>query len=250
MKKVKAKKRFGQHFLKDEIIAQDIVDSLSFFQNYKTILEIGPGMGILTKYLLDKENIDFFVCELDFESVEFLKQNFPKLSNNIIQGDFLKLNLQNLFEEPFGIIGNFPYNISSQIIFKTIENHKIIPELVGMFQKEVAQRICAKPGNKTYGIISVLSQAFYETEYLFTVNENVFSPPPKVKSAVIRLKRKEKELNCEIPKLFQVVKIAFNQRRKMLRNSLKSILEIPEHLAQKRPEQLSLDDFVELANLV
>ncbi|MDX1829785.1 MAG: 16S rRNA (adenine(1518)-N(6)/adenine(1519)-N(6))-dimethyltransferase RsmA [Lutibacter sp.] len=247
---VRAKKHLGQHFLKDEEIAKKIADSLTE-KNYENVLEIGPGMGVLTKYLLQKK-FKTSVIEIDSESVEYLKANYLNLANNIISKDFLKINLSDYFQEnQVAIIGNFPYNISTQIVFKTLENKQQIPEFSGMFQKEVAQRIASKPGSKVYGILSVLAQAFYTVEYLFTVPPDVFNPPPKVDSGVIRLIRKE---NYTLPvneKLFyKIVKLGFNQRRKTLRNSLKS-LNLSDKLKQdaifaKRPEQLSVEQFIEL----
>lgn len=247
---VRAKKHLGQHFLKDEEIAKKIADSLTE-KNYENVLEIGPGMGVLTKYLLQKK-FKTSVIEIDIESVEYLKANYLNLANNIISKDFLKINLSDYFgENQVAIIGNFPYNISTQIVFKTLENKHQIPEFSGMFQKEVAQRIASKPGSKIYGILSVLAQAFYNVEYLFTVPPEVFNPPPKVDSGVIRLIRKE---NYTLPvneKLFyKIVKLGFNQRRKTLRNSLKSF-NLSDKLKQdpifaKRPEQLSVEQFIEL----
>jgi len=190
MEKVKAKKHLGQHFLKDESIAKAIADTLNL-EGYEDVLEIGPGMGVLTKYLLEKP-INTYVIEIDTESVTYLDANYPKLKNQIISKDFLKYDINEVFEgKQFAIIGNFPYNISTQIVFRTLELRNQIPEFAGMFQKEVAERICEKKGSKTYGILSVLVQAFYDAEYLFTVDENVFIPPPKVKSGVLRLRRKE-----------------------------------------------------------
>ncbi len=250
MNKVKAKKHLGQHFLKDENIAQKIADTLTF-QGYKNVLEIGPGMGMLTKYLLNKP-CNTYVIEIDRESVAYLNEQYPELSAHIISGDFLKSDITNVMgDDPFAVIGNFPYNISSQIVFKTIELRDYIPEFAGMFQKEVAARICEKEGSKTYGILSVLVQAFYEAEYLFTVSEHVFTPPPKVKSGVLRLTRKKNyQLQCNEKLFFQVVKMAFNQRRKTLRNSLKSLL-LSDNLKEdaifgQRPEQLSVQDFIRL----
>ncbi|NLP57768.1 16S rRNA (adenine(1518)-N(6)/adenine(1519)-N(6))-dimethyltransferase RsmA [Lutibacter sp. B1] len=247
---VKAKKHLGQHFLKDELIAQKIADSLTE-NGYKNVLEIGPGMGVLTKYLL-KKNLKTYVIEIDTESVDYLKAHYLNLADRIISKDFLKINLTDYFDdEPIAIIGNFPYNISSQIVFKTLENRDQIPEFSGMFQKEVAMRIAEKEGSKTYGILSVLTQAFYNVEYLFTVPPTVFNPPPKVDSGVIRLIRKK---NYTLPvdeKLFyKVVKTAFNQRRKTLRNSLKT-LNLSDNLREdtifaKRPEQLSVTEFINL----
>lgn len=247
---VRAKKHLGQHFLKDEFIAEKIAGTLT--QNgYNKVLEIGPGMGVLTKYLL-KEKYTTSVIEIDTESIEYLKVHFLNLSNRIINDDFLKIDIKNIFnQEQFAIIGNFPYNISSQIVFKTIENRDYIPELCGMFQKEVAQRIAEKPGTKTYGILSVLAQAFYDIEYLFTVPPSVFNPPPKVESGVIRLVRKEDySLPVDVTFFFKVVKTAFNQRRKTLRNSLKSF-QLSDKLREdvifaKRPEQLSVQQFIAL----
>lgn len=254
MDKVRAKKHLGQHFLKDENIARNIAESLTGYGNYKTILEIGPGMGVLTKFLLERKDFEIFVAEIDRDSVAYLKTHYPSLSPNIIEGDFLRMSLEDKFKEPFAVIGNFPYNISSQIMFRILENRDLIPEAAGMFQKEVAERIAAPPGSKTYGILSVLLQAFYKIEYLFTVHEHVFSPPPKVKSAVIRLQRNDTSaLSCDEKKFFSVVKMAFNQRRKTLRNSLKQMGYSSEALSdpifEKRPEQLSVKDFEHLTNL-
>ena len=249
MGKVRAKKNLGQHFLNDLNIAQMIADSLQH-QAYKQVLEIGPGMGVLTQFLLKKDS-EVFVIEIDTESVVYLKTHFPQLNNHIIEGDFLKLPLNEIFKEPFALIGNFPYNISSQILFKALEHKDIIPEIAGMFQKEVAERLASQPGNKNYGIISVLLQAYYDVEYLFTVNEDVFTPPPKVKSGVIRLIRKENQtLDCDEKLFRRVVKTAFNQRRKTLRNALKSINLVDEKKAEPylglRAENLSVDDFIQL----
>ena len=249
METVKAKKRLGQHFLKDENIAKKIVDCLD--GDVKNVLEIGPGMGVLTQYLLMKENYNLFVVEIDKESVSYLENHFPQFKQRILEEDFLKLDVQTVFSGEFSVIGNFPYNISSQILFKVLDNKNHIPEVVGMFQKEVAIRVASKPGNKDYGILSVLLQAFYDIEYLFTVEPEVFMPPPKVKSAVIRLKRNAvSQLECDEQKFKQLVKAAFNQRRKTLRNSLKSFLFIDEFtqedIFKKRPEQLSVEEFVYL----
>ena len=251
---VKAKKFLGQHFLTDEGIAQDIADALTL-KNYKNVLEIGPGMGVLTKYLL-KKPITTYVIEIDGESVEYLQANYLNLASRIIEKDFLKYNLNEVFNnEPFAIIGNFPYNISTQIVFKTLEMRDQIPEFSGMFQKEVAQRICSKEGSKVYGILSVLTQAFYKAEYLFTVPPNVFNPPPKVDSGVLRLTRKENNtLPCNEKLFFRVVKAAFQQRRKTLRNSLKTF-NLSDTLKQdtifgKRPEQLNVEQFINLTVLI
>ncbi|MDQ6528743.1 16S rRNA (adenine(1518)-N(6)/adenine(1519)-N(6))-dimethyltransferase RsmA [Flavobacterium sp. LHD-85] len=250
MEKVKAKKHLGQHFLKDESVAKAIADTLTL-KGYDEVLEIGPGMGVLTKYLLEKP-ITTHVIEIDTESVAYLDAHYPKLKDKIISQDFLKYNINEVYQnKQFAIIGNFPYNISSQIVFRTLELRDQIPEFSGMFQKEVAERICEKKGSKTYGILSVLAQAFYDTEYLFTVNENVFIPPPKVKSGVMRMTRKEDySLPCSEKLFFTVVKTAFQQRRKTLRNSLKT-LNLSDNLREdtifdKRPEQLSVDEFIEL----
>lgn len=246
---VRAKKFLGQHFLKDENIARQIAESLTGQTTH--VLEIGPGMGVLTKYLHANEFLDFHAIEIDSESVVYLHEHYPQL--HVIEGDFLALNLAELFSEPFAVIGNFPYNISSQILFKVFDNRNQIPEVVGMFQKEVAERVAAKPGSKTYGILSVLLSAFYDIEYLFTVHEHVFNPPPKVKSAVIRLKRNAvATLDCDEALFTRVVKIGFNQRRKTLRNALKQLGmgldNVPEELLGKRAEQLSVAEFVIITN--
>lgn len=248
---IKPKKHLGQHFLTDENIAGKIVDSLT---NTKNVLEVGAGTGVLTKYLIQSAD-NLKIIEIDRESVNYLHQVFPAIKSNIIESDFLKHNLTTIFDQEFTIIGNFPYNISSQIFFRIIQNRQAIPEVVGMIQKEVAERLAAPPGNKTYGILSVILGAFYEIEYLFTVSESVFNPPPKVKSAVVRLKRKSIfELDCDERLFMQVVKTAFNQRRKTLRNSIKSLLK-PDtdntaEIFSKRPEQLHFSEFVMLTNLI
>lgn len=247
---VKAKKSLGQHFLKDEVIAAKIVNSLIDTEN---LLEIGSGMGVLTKYLF-KDYQNFKVIEIDNESVMYLKKNYANL--DIIHGDFLKIDIiKDVFSSNLSIIGNFPYNISSQILFKIIENKDIVTQVVGMFQKEVAERIASKEGNKIYGILSVLTQAFYDVEYLFSVDENSFIPPPKVKSGVIRLQRKEiKNIICNEKFFFTIVKTAFNQRRKTLKNSLKPFIKnIPlsyEYFLKKRPEELSVEEFIFFSNLL
>lgn len=244
---VKAKKHLGQHFLTDENIAAKIVDSLSF-ENYAQVLEVGPGMGVLTKYLLDKDT-ETFVAEIDTESIDYLKQHYPKMQDGHFVGDFLKADIAALFSGQVAVIGNFPYNISSQILFKIIDFYDQIPEMVGMFQKEVAERTAAVPRTKDYGILSVLVQALYDVTYLFTVHENVFNPPPKVKSGVIKLTRNPKEGLSGNEVLFKkIVKAGFGQRRKKLSNSLKAI-EIPEALQNhpfldKRAEELSVEDFI------
>nr|WP_321221572.1 16S rRNA (adenine(1518)-N(6)/adenine(1519)-N(6))-dimethyltransferase RsmA [uncultured Psychroserpens sp.] len=251
---VKAKKHLGQHFLNDENIARDIADTLTL-EGYKQVLEIGPGTGVLTKYLL-KKDIKTHVIEIDSESVEFLKANYLNLANRVHEEDFLKYDLNHIFNnEPFAIIGNFPYNISTQIVFKTLEMREQIPEFAGMFQKEVAARICSKEGSKVYGIMSVLVQAFYDAEYLFTVPPTVFTPPPRVESGVLILKRKDDfSLPVDEKLFFRVVKTAFQQRRKTLRNSLKSF-NLSDNLKAnvifgKRPEQLSVDAFIELTQRI
>lgn len=251
MEKVKPKKHLGQHFLKDESVAKKVADTLSLI-GYADVLEIGPGMGFLTKYLLEKP-VDIYVIEIDPESVLYLNEKYPKLYNKIISEDFLKYNFNNIFQgRQLAIIGNFPYNISTQIVFKVLEFRLQIPEFSGMFQKEVAERICEQKGSKAYGILSVLVQAFYNSEYLFTVGEDVFVPPPKVKSGVLRLRRKENfVLACDEKLFFSIVKTAFQQRRKTLRNSLKT-LNISEELKKEkvfdlRPEQLSVQEFIELS---
>ena len=245
MSEVRAKKFLGQHFLTDESIARRIVESLSTETEH--LLEIGPGMGVLTKYLVGNERLDFRVIEIDRESVAYLHDHYPTLQ--VIEGDFLRYDLEHLFGAPYAIIGNFPYNISSQILFRVFDQRQRVTEVVGMFQKEVAERVAAGPGSKTYGILSVLLSAFYTIEYLFTVPEHVFNPPPKVKSAVIRLRRNDTErLDCNEQLLVRVVKAGFNQRRKTLRNALRQLgmpLDVvPEELLAKRAEQLSVDEFV------
>lgn len=247
MSVVRPKKFLGQHFLKDKNIAQKIVDSLDL-DGTKNVLEIGPGMGVLTQFLNQKPEIKLSLIEIDNDSVEYLQAHYKDSGINIIEGDFLKLDLSLIYPEEFCIIGNFPYNISSQIFFRILEYRSLVPQVVGMLQKEVADRFCAVYGSKTYGILSVLLQAYYQTEYLFTVSENVFIPPPKVKSAVVRLKRKPVfHLDCDEELFFQVVKTSFNQRRKVLRNALKPLNYIvPEKFAGMRAEQLSVGQFIEL----
>ena len=253
MEKVRAKKHLGQHFLKDETIAEKIAYSLL---EEAEVLEIGPGMGVLTKYLIENPKVKHLkVVEIDTESVEYLHKNYAQLQENIISADFLKMDLNTIYENQFAIMGNFPYNISNQILFKLFENKDKATQLVGMFQKEVAERVCANSGNKTYGILSVLLSAYYDIEYLFTVHENVFDPPPKVKSAVIRLKRNGvKQLECDETLFIKVVKTAFNQRRKMLRQSLKplgmNLEDISSDTLTKRAEQLSVEEFIEITNKI
>jgi len=252
---VNPKKRYGQHFLKDESIARQISESLTLHQNYKQVLEIGPGTGVLTKYLFQSNAFQTRMIEVDSEAYQYLLEKYPEKKDSIIFGDFLHLDLSSIFSEPFAVIGNFPYNISSQILFAVLDNRNLIPEVVGMFQKEVAQRIAAGPNSKVYGILSVLLQAFYDIEYLFTVEEYVFNPPPKVKSAVIRLKRNNVlSLHCDEKRFTQVVKQAFNQRRKTLRNALKGLNMNEELLSSeilnKRAEQLTVADFINITNKI
>jgi 16S rRNA (adenine1518-N6/adenine1519-N6)-dimethyltransferase len=251
---VRAKKHLGQHFLNNEQIAQNIADTLSL-KGYENVLEIGPGMGVLTKYLL-KKKLTTHVIEIDTESVEYLKAHYLNLAQRIISKDFLKINLTEHFgQDQVAIIGNFPYNISTQIVFKTLENRHQIPEFSGMFQKEVAKRIAEKAGSKVYGILSVLTQAFYDVEYLFTVPPTDFIPPPKVDSGVIRLTRKKKySLPVDEKLFYRVVKTAFQQRRKTLRNSLKT-MNLSDSLREdaifaKRPEQLSVQEFISLTSKI
>lgn len=250
---VKAKKSLGQHFLRDIDIAQRIVESLS--TNCSNVLEIGPGMGVLTQFLLTSETYKTLAIEIDRDSIEYLKGKFPAFSEQFIYGDFLNTDLALLYpDDKVAIIGNFPYNISTQILFRVLLYKNLVPEVVGMFQKEVAQRIAAPPGSKTYGITSVLLQVYYNIEYLFTVDEHVFDPPPKVKSAVIRLTRNNVEkLDCDEALFVRIVKAGFNQRRKMLRNSIKQFIQddrFSHPFLEKRPEQLSIGEFVELTNSI
>ncbi|MFN3555690.1 MAG: 16S rRNA (adenine(1518)-N(6)/adenine(1519)-N(6))-dimethyltransferase RsmA [Bacteroidales bacterium] len=252
MNTVKPKKNLGQHFLRDENIARRIAESLTMHGNYKTLLEIGPGTGVLSKYLMDKPEFEYWGMDVDAESVQYLHAHYPGFAERILEVDFLKTPLEDYFgTEKFAIIGNFPYNISSQILFRMLEYRQQVTEVVGMFQKEVAQRVVAGPGGKVNGILSILCQAFYDIEYLFQVDEHVFTPPPKVKSAVIRLKRNSVEqLPCNEKRFFQVVKMAYNQRRKTLRNALKALQvnwnELPAEISGKRAEQLSVADFVRI----
>jgi 16S rRNA (adenine1518-N6/adenine1519-N6)-dimethyltransferase len=250
MNKVRAKKYLGQHFLNDEAIAKAITDLLS--KDAKKVVEVGPGMGVLTKFLILK-NIDLKLVEIDKESILYLMLHYPQLEKQIIEADFLKLNLPEEIGEQFALIGNFPYNISSQILFIVFENKDLISEVIGMFQKEVAERIVAKKG-KQRGILSVLLQAYYDIEYCITVNEDVFSPPPKVKSGVIKLSRnKVKQLPCDEKLFKQIVKVGFNQRRKTLRNALKSFSLESElahtDLLRKRAEELSVEDFITITKI-
>ena len=268
MKTVKPKKFLGQHFLKDLKIAQDIADTVDTCPGIP-VLEVGPGMGVMTQFLVRKDR-PLKVIEIDFESVAYLRTHYPQLEENIIEDDFLKMHLERFGGQPFVLTGNYPYNISSQIFFKMLDYKDLIPCCTGMIQKEVAERIAAGPGSKTYGILSVLLQAWYSVEYLFTVHEHVFNPPPKVKSAVIRMTRNATtDLGCDERLFKQVVKTTFNQRRKVLRNSIRPVLADADHKAQqegrqpkdhteflsaeifgRRPEQLSVAEFVNLTNAV
>ena len=291
---VRAKKALGQHFLTDQKVARNIVNALvtpfpskdlnevkassdarpapclskkdgkgfkvegGSGESYSPVLEVGPGMGVLTQYLLEREDIDLRLIEIDTESVEYLLTHFQGMQGRLMEGDFLQLKLEKLFPDKFAIIGNFPYNISSQIFFKVLDYKDRIPEVVGMVQKEVAERIAEKPGSKTYGILSVLLQAWYNIEYLFTVGSGCFAPPPKVESAVIRITRNSRtELGCDENLFKTVVKTAFGQRRKMMRNPLKPIALargkaeiLSQDIFSRRPEQLSVEDFVALTNLL
>ena len=251
---VRAKKFLGQHFLNDEDIALAIVNAMVLPDNCSSVLEIGPGMGVLTKYLLQRKEITLHAVELDRESVAYLKIKFPELTPRIIEGDFLQVDLVSLFKDPFAIIGNFPYNISTQILFRILEMRDQVPVMVGMFQKEVAERISSPPGNRDYGILSVLLQPWYDFEYLFTVNENQFTPPPRVKSAVIKMVRNNRtELGLDEVYFKKLVKLAFNQRRKTLRNAIRSFLpDDYSHIPylDLRAEALSWKQFVELGLLL
>ena len=252
---VKAKKHLGQHFLTDLSIAKQIADALTLHKNYQHVVEIGPGMGVLTQFLKDNPHFTLYPIDIDFDSITYLKKHFQTLEKNFIYGDFLAMDLDLITNNnPFAVIGNFPYNISTQILFKVLDFKDKVPEVVGMFQKEVAERVAAPPGSKVYGITSVLLQAFYNVEYLFTVNENVFNPPPKVKSGVIRLTRNSVEqLNCNESFFKTIVKTSFNQRRKTLRNSLRPFLTedtIELEIFNLRPEQLSVEQFITITNLL
>ncbi|MBQ5374429.1 MAG: 16S rRNA (adenine(1518)-N(6)/adenine(1519)-N(6))-dimethyltransferase RsmA [Bacteroidaceae bacterium] len=269
MRLVKPKKFLGQHFLTDLGIARDIADTVDACPDIP-VLEVGPGMGVMTQYLVQKPRT-VKVVEIDYESVSFLREKFPSLEENIIEDDFLKMHLENVFQgQSFVLTGNYPYNISSQIFFKMLDYKDLIPCCTGMIQKEVAERIAAAPGNKSYGILSVLIQAWYSVEYLFTVHEHVFNPPPKVKSAVIRMTRNSTtSLGCDEQLFKRLVKTTFNQRRKTLRNNVRPLLgeldtqcakegfPIPDHstllqdpIFNQRPEQLSVQQFIELTNRV
>lgn len=250
---VRAKKHLGQHFLTDENIAKNTVDALLEKDKDTPVIEVGPGTGVLTQFLINDVE-KFFALDVDAESIAYLKNKYPEKCDKILLADFLETNLEVIAGAKYNVIGNFPYNISSQIMFKVLENKNHVNYVVGMFQREVALRIAEKPGSKVYGILSVLLQAFYDIEYLFTVHENVFNPPPKVKSAVIRLARnKTQKLECDEVLFKKIVKTTFNQRRKTVRNSIRSIYnnnEITHPLFEKRPEQLSVEQFVELTQFV
>lgn len=252
MNKIRPKKNLGQHFLRDRNIAQRIAGTLTG-EGYSSVLEIGPGTGILTEFLLKRNFSDFRVIEIDNESFYFLREKYPQI-REIIRGDFLYMDIGSFFTGKLAVIGNFPYNISSQILFKIMDHRNSIVEVCGMLQKEVAERICSSPGSKTYGILSVLIQAFYRAEYLFTVDPDVFIPPPKVKSGVIRLRRNDvSALDCDERLFIKVVKAGFNQRRKTLRNSIRSAFRLKNEEYRDltlRPEQLSVSQFVELTNWV
>ena len=255
MSLVRAKKHLGQHFLTDKNIAAKIVGSLQLAGGYNKVLEVGPGMGVLSDFLLQRTDLQTYLIDIDTESYEFLQKKYPQLGERLINDDFLEMDFGKVFHEPFGIIGNFPYNISSQILFKVLDNREQVVEVVGMFQKEVAERCAAKAGSKEYGILSVFLQAYYKVEYLFTVKAGVFNPPPKVLSAVIRLTRNNAEkLACDEKLFWQVVKAGFNQRRKTLRNALSSLINrekmTDETMLDLRAERLTVDDFVNLTNKI
>ena len=250
MSEVRAKKALGQHFLTDQRIAKAIVDALG--EGARDVLEVGPGMGVLTQYLLERPDIDLKMVEVDGESVQYLMRHFPGLEGKLLEADYLKLNIRKIFPGPYRVIGNFPYNISSQIFFKILEDKDLVPEVVCMIQKEVADRIAEPPGTKTYGILSVLLQAWYDIEYVLSVGPGAFNPPPKVNSAVIRLRRNSRtELGCDEALFKQVVKTAFNQRRKTLRNALKPLIkegtDTSDPIFDLRAEKLGVEDFVRLA---
>lgn len=251
---VRAKKALGQHFLTDERVASRIVESLGR-SGVRDVLEIGPGMGVLTKYLLQREDIDLKLVELDSESVSYLLTHFSSMQGRLYEADYLRLDMRRLFPSDYRVIGNFPYNISSQIFFKILDDKDRVPEVVCMIQKEVAERIAEKPGSKTYGILSVLLQAWYDIDYVLTVEPGAFCPPPKVRSAVIRLRRNSRQdLGCDEKAFRAVVKTAFNQRRKTLRNALKPLLkegfECSDPVFDLRAERLGVEDFVRLTNLL
>lgn len=255
MSLVRAKKHLGQHFLTDKNIASKIVDSLNPAIGFSQVLEVGPGMGILSDFLLQKPDYQTWLIDIDTESYEFLQKKYPQLGQRLLNADFLELDFAKTFDGPVGVIGNFPYNISSQILFNILDNRHQVPQAVGMFQKEVAERCTAKAGSKEYGILSVFLQAYYKVEYLFTVKAGVFNPPPKVLSAVIRLTRNETEaLDCDEKLFWQVVKAGFNQRRKTLRNALSAYINkekmADEPMLELRAERLTVKDFVELTNKI
>lgn len=255
MSLVRAKKHLGQHFLTDKKIAAKIVDGLVHTDQYRQVLEVGPGMGILSDILLERENLETYMIDIDVESYHFLNDKYPQMGERLINGDFLAMDLRKVFSGKFAIIGNFPYNISSQILFKVLEHRENVVEMVGMFQKEVAERCASKSGTKDYGILSVLIQAYYNIDYLFTVKPGTFNPPPKVNSGVIRLSRNDREtLPCDEKLFWTVVKAGFNQRRKTLRNALSGVLpkvKMDDHIYfEKRAEQLTVEDFIALTQLV
>jgi len=255
MSLVRAKKHLGQHFLTDKKIAAKIVDGLVHTDQYRQVLEVGPGMGILSDILLERENLETYMIDIDVESYHFLNDKYPQMGERLINGDFLAMDLRKVFPGKFAIIGNFPYNISSQILFKVLEHRENVVEMVGMFQKEVAERCASKSGTKDYGILSVLIQAYYNIDYLFTVKPGTFNPPPKVNSGVIRLSRNDREtLPCDEKLFWTVVKAGFNQRRKTLRNALSGVLpkvKMDDHIYfEKRAEQLTVEDFIALTQLV
>jgi 16S rRNA (adenine1518-N6/adenine1519-N6)-dimethyltransferase len=255
MSLVRAKKHLGQHFLTDKKIAAKIVDGLIHTDQYRQVLEVGPGMGILSDILLAREHLETFMIDIDVESYHFLNDKYPQMGERLINGDFLAMDLKKVFSGKFAIIGNFPYNISSQILFKVLEHRENVVEMVGMFQKEVAERCASKSGTKDYGILSVLIQAYYNIDYLFTVKPGTFNPPPKVNSGVIRLSRNERvTLDCDEKLFWTVVKAGFNQRRKTLRNALSGVLpkvKMDDNIYfEKRAEQLSVEDFITLTQLV
>jgi 16S rRNA (adenine1518-N6/adenine1519-N6)-dimethyltransferase len=252
---VRAKKHLGQHFLTDKNIAAKIVDSLRPGDKYRQVLEVGPGMGILSDFLLQNNDLDVYLIDIDTESYQYLQKKYPQLGSRLINADFLEMDFSAFFSGQMAVIGNFPYNISSQILFKILDNRQQVIEVVGMFQKEVAERCTSKPGSKEYGILSVFLQAYYKVEYLFTVKAGVFNPPPKVLSAVIRLTRNETaQLDCDEKLFWQVVKAGFNQRRKTLRNALSSLINKEKMtdvaMLDLRAERLSVADFASLTNLI
>jgi 16S rRNA (adenine1518-N6/adenine1519-N6)-dimethyltransferase len=252
---VKAKKHLGQHFLTDKTICERIAHQYRSHLGCNKVLEIGPGMGALTDFLLKRSELDLYAMDVDRDSIAFLKNKYPALHDRIIEDDFLRADIKKIMgDTPFGVVGNFPYNISSQILFKCLDHRNQIPEIMGMFQKEVAERVAEKPGSKAYGIMSVLLQAFYDIEYCFTVDEHVFSPPPKVKSGVIRCTRNTRQsFPCDEKLFIRIVKMSFNQRRKTIRNSLKQLIggtDFDHPFLTLRPERLSVEQFIELTQAV